>query len=370
MTGLGAVTPLGICVKDTWKRLIAGDCGIVNIQSHLDDDRFNGIPSKIAGLVPGFKPSAYVSIDARRMARFTQLALAAAEEALTDSGLSLQSAALKESTGVCIGSGIGSFEDAYDTSIKFHQQGYHKVSPLFIPRLLTNMAAGHMSIHFGFQGPSHTVSTACTTGAHAIGDASRFISHGDANVMVAGASESCIHPLALAGFARSRSLSTSFNEEPTQASRPFDAARDGFVIAEGAGIMVLEEREHALRRDARVYAEVRGYGLSSDASHLIAPHPQGEGAFLSMTRAINDARLIPAEIDYVNAHATSTRLGDRVENDAIKRVLLGPGGKSSADQLNISSTKGATGHLLGAAGAVEALFTVLSLYNVRTAILS
>lgn len=240
-------------------------------------------------------------------------------------------------------------------------QGAKKVSPLFVPKLLINLAAGHISMKFGFEGPSHAVATACTAGAHSIGDASLFIATGKADVMVAGGAESCIHPLAFVGFERSRSLTTSFNDLPEQASRPFDAARDGFVIGEGAAVLVLESLPHALERNANIYAEIAGYGMSSDAHHMTAPPPDGHGAFRSMRMALHDAKIPPSDVDYINAHATSTLLGDLAENRAIKSLMLGDDGKKGAEDINVSSTKGATGHLLGAAGAIEALFSILTI---------
>lgn len=262
---------------------------------------------------------------------------------------------------MCIGSGIGSLQDAYDTSLAFSTGGYKKLSALFVPRLLINLAAGHITLKHGFRGPNHAVSTACTTGAHSIGDASRFIQFGDADVMVAGGAEACVHPLAIAGFARAKSLATAWNADPAASSRPFDRDRAGFVIGEGAGVMVLEELEHARRRGARIYAEVRGYGLSADAHHITAPPKDGGGALLSMRRALVHAGIAPEKVDYVNAHATSTMLGDAAENAAIKTLFAGA---RSGKQITVSSTKGAVGHLLGAAGAVESLFTVLAVSEV------
>ncbi|KAJ8108226.1 hypothetical protein OPT61_g8317 [Boeremia exigua] len=369
VTGLGLVTPLGIGVRRTWQRLIDGHCGITSTKDL--SPKFAILPSQVAAVVPlGLKADGkwnakeYMGAgDERRMAKFVQYAMVASEEALNDAGWAPKKEEDLENTGVCIGSGIGSLDDAYDTAVAFEKGGHRKVSPLFVPRLLINLAAGHISMRYGFKGPNHAATTACTTGAHSIGDASRMIQLGDANVMVAGGAESCIHPLAISGFARARSLATEFNDRPTEASRPFDRDRDGFVIGEGAGVVVLEELEHAKARGAHIYAELAGYGLSSDAYHMTAPREDGQGPRLAMKKALKQAGITPAAVDYVNAHATSTPLGDAAENRAIKDLLLSENGKKNAFDINVSSTKGAVGHLLGAAGSVEAIFTILGLHN-------
>ena len=275
-----------------------------------------------------------------------------------------------ELTGVCLGSGIGNLEDLYDTSIAYAQdKNYRKIHPLFVPRLLINLGAGHISMRYGLQGPNHTVTTACTTGAHSLGDAARFIKAGDADVMIAGGSESCVHPLAIGGFARSRSLATDFNDTPATASRPFDKSRAGFVIGEGAACVVLEEFEHAKKRGARIYAELAGYGCSADAHHLTAPREDGAGALLAMKKALKHAEVAPEKVDYINAHATSTPLGDAAENQAIKSLMLGEQGWSRAADINVSSSKSALGHLLGAAGAIEAVISILTIDEVSRALL-
>ncbi|KAF2638610.1 3-oxoacyl-synthase-like protein [Massarina eburnea CBS 473.64] len=333
--------------------------------------QFAALPSQVAAVVPeGKKENGMWNVkewlspgDERRMARFAQYAMVASEEALCDAGWEPNSEEDLEATGVYMGSGIGSLDDVYDTTIAYEKGGYKKVSPLFVPRLLINLAAGHVSMRYGFRGPNHAATTACTTGAHSIGDAARLIQFGDADVMVAGGAESCIHPLAISGFARARSLATEWNDRPTESSRPFDRDRDGFVIGEGAGVMVLEEYEHAKARGAKIYAQLAGYGLSSDAHHMTAPREDGQGPRLAMKHALRHAGLKPSSIDYINAHATSTPLGDAAENRAIKDLLLGEDGKSKASDINISSTKGAIGHLLGASGSVEAIFTVLAMHH-------
>ncbi|KAI9702555.1 MAG: Mitochondrial beta-keto-acyl synthase [Candelina mexicana] len=383
VTGLGAVTPLGVGVTPSWSRLLKGHCGIVSVRGR--GSRFAELPCQIAAVVPsewhrheGRKAEELLSRDAshdrgfgsrdkvvsqraRKQALFIQYAMAAASQAMEDAAWCIDSEEKQQATGVCLGSGIGNLEDVYTTSVLFEKEGYHKVSPLFVPRLLINLAAGHLSMKFHLKGPNHAVTTACTTGAHAIGDASRFIAFGDADVMLAGGAESCIHPLAVAGFARAKSLAVGYNETPHLASRPFDQARSGFVMGEGAGVLLLEELEHAKARQVPIYAEVKGYGLSGDAHHMTAPAESGEGAFLAMKRALQKAGIPPSAVDYVNAHATSTTLGDTAENRAIKRLLLGENGKGKASDINVSSNKGSIGHLLGAAGAVEAIFTILAM---------
>ncbi|CAG8487612.1 10786_t:CDS:2 [Ambispora gerdemannii] len=384
VTGLGLVTPLATGVQKTWQELINGNCGIISLVPHEGTEKkedttilpvysgFEGLPSTVAGVVKrgkakegGFDPEEWLDRgDERKMALFTQFAIASAKQALADAQWAADTDYGKERTGVCIGSGVGSLEDVVSTTLIFERQGYRKISPFFVPRMLINMAAGHLTMKYGFRGPNHAVATACTTGAHAIGDASRFIQFGDADVMVAGGSESCIHPLSIAGFAKAKSLVTKMNDRPKESSRPFDREREGFVMGEGAGILVLEELEHAKKRGARIYAELCGYGLSGDAHHMTAPPEDGSGAALAMKRALHHAKS-ENEIDYINAHATSTILGDIAENRAIANVfpnrVIDKGNMSNV--LAVSSTKGAIGHLLGAAGAVEAIFTVLAVYE-------
>ncbi|RYP32046.1 hypothetical protein DL767_005400 [Monosporascus sp. MG133] len=288
-------------------------------------------------------------------------AVAATEMALADSSWRPTDQKGLASTGVCLGSGIGNLEEMYATTLAFEQDGYKKVSPLFVPQILINLAAGHISMKYGFQGPNHAVTTACTTGAHSIGDASRFIAFGDADVMVAGGAESCIHPLTFAGFGRSRSLSTAYNDDPPSSSRPFDRRRNGFVVSEGAAVVVLEELEHAKTRGARIYAELRGYGTSGDAHHMTAPHADGSGALLAMKRALKHAGIKPRQVDYINAHATGTAVGDVAEALAIRSLMSGEEGHADESQVTVSSTKGSIGHLLGAAGAIEAIFAMMAI---------
>ena len=349
---------------------------------------FQALPSQVAGIVPkGFSSDGawtashhLTPTEIRQTANFAQYGLAASAEALADAGFSNGAGLDPERTGVCLGSGIGSLEDLYDTSLAYAGAAnttsktsspvpnYRKIHPLFVPRLLINLGAGHISMRYKLRGPNHAATTACTTGAHSIGDASRFIAFGDADIMLAGGAESCIHPLAIGGFARSRSLATDYNDDPESASRPFDRNRAGFVIAEGAAVLVLEEFEHAKKRGARIYAEMAGYGCSADAYHLTAPREGGSGALQAMQRALKNANTRPAEVDYFNAHATSTPLGDKAENAAIKTLMLSENGVDKASMINLSSTKGATGHLLGAAGALEAMFCVMAIHEVRVLI--
>ncbi|KAH7037848.1 putative3-oxoacyl--synthase [Microdochium trichocladiopsis] len=374
VTGLGAITPLGVGVKHTWTRLLAAESGITSVAHYEPQRRWKGLTSTVAGVVPKttaesgtgkddglWHPNDWLTAtDQRRMSLFSQYASAAAEMALEDAAWKPTSQHDLEATGVCIGSGIGNLEELFDTTLAFEESGYRKVTPLFVPKILINLAAGLVSMKYGFQGPNHAATTACTTGAHSVGDASRFIAFGDADVMVAGGSEACIHPLTLAGFGRSRSLSTAFNRDPPSSCRPFDSQRNGFVVAEGAAVLVLEELEHAKTRGARIYAELSGYGCSGDAYHMTAPREDGSGAALAMRRALKHARVKPGQVDYVNAHATSTVVGDAAEALAIQSIMSGPEGYTNEKDVTVSSTKGALGHLLGAAGAIEALFTVLA----------
>ncbi len=360
VTGLGLVTPLGTGVSGNWERLIAGQSGLGLI------DRFDvsDLPAKVAGLVPTdptdplhFNPDVVGSAkDRRRMDDFIVFGMAAAIEAVTDSGWIPQDAEDRERTGVMIGSGIGGLPNIGETEKILMAGGPRKVSPFFIPSSLINLVSGHVSIRFGFQGPNHAVVTACSTGAHAIGDAARIIKYGDADVMVAGGAEAAVCRLGMAGFAAARALSTDFNDDPTAASRPWDERRDGFVMGEGSGVVVLEEYEHAKARGAKIYGEVLGYGMSGDAYHITSPAEDGNGGFRAMRNAINDAKITPTDIDYINAHGTSTVMGDRIELGAVKRLF-----GDHAYHLAMSSTKSAIGHLLGAAGSVEAIYSLLAM---------
>jgi 3-oxoacyl-[acyl-carrier-protein] synthase II len=360
VTGIGIVSPLGKGVEGNWKQLIAGASGI----RPIDHFRVDDLPARIGGAVPTaedhpyrFDPDAVASAkDRRRMGDFIVYGLAAAEEAIADSGWAPKDEESLERTGVIIGSGIGGLPNIASAEKTLEAGGPRKISPFFIPSSLINLISGHVSIRHGFKGPNHSVVTACSTGAHAIGDASRIIKYGDADVMVAGGAEAALCRLGIAGFAAARALSTSYNDTPTAASRPWDKGRDGFVMGEGAGVLVLEEYEHAKARGATIHAEVLGYGMSGDAYHITAPAEDGNGGFRAMRGALRDSGLAFDQIDYVNAHGTSTPLGDEIELGAVKRLF-----GDHAYTLSMSSTKSAIGHLLGAAGAVEAIFSVLAL---------
>ncbi len=358
VTGMGIVCPLGVGVERVWQRLINGCSGITAIQSFDVTE----LPAKIAGQVPpGTRSDGGLDLaewippkDQRKMDRFIQLALVAAEEAVRDSGWLPEDEPDRWATGVMIGSGIGGLQTIAESAVLVHEGRIRRISPFFIPAALINLASGHISIKYGFKGPNHAVVTACATGVHAIGDAARLISFGDAEVMVAGGAEAPICQLGLAGFCAARALSTGFNDSPAHASRPWDKDRDGFVMGEGAAVVVLEEHDHAVRRGAHIYGEIAGYGLSGDAHHITAPPPGHEGAFRAMQAALRNSHATPDEIQYVNAHGTST-FADDLELEAVER-LFGPAAKGLA----MSSTKSAIGHLLGAAGAAEAIFSILA----------
>ncbi|MYK12620.1 MAG: beta-ketoacyl-ACP synthase II [Rhodospirillaceae bacterium] len=369
VTGIGLTTPLGVTVAETWDNLVNGRSGIRAVTRFDVSD----LPCRVAGQVPrpdlGEAPGSapdYVTPfaaedtiprkDLRKIDNFIVYAIAAAEQAIADAGWTADTEEDRDRAGVLIGSGIGGLETIYDGSIVLHERGPRRISPFFIPSALINEASGHVSIKYGFKGPNHSVVTACSTGAHAIGDAARLIMLDDADVMVAGGTEAAVCRLGMAGFCAARAMSTGFNDEPVRASRPWDRDRDGFVMGEGAGIVLLEEYEHARRRGADIHAEIVGYGLSGDAYHITAPAEDGDGGFRSMRNAVRRAKLNLDDIDYVNAHGTSTPLGDEIELGAVKRLF---GDHSYA--LTMSSTKSAIGHLLGAAGSVEAIFSVLAL---------
>ena len=353
ITGLGIVSPVGIGLKDAWASIVAGQSGITKIT------RFDasGFASQIAGEVKNFEVTQYLSAkDARRMDVFIQYGLAAAIEAVKDSGIEVteQNA---EMIGVNIGSGIGGLPMIEETHDAYLEGGPRKISPFFVPGTIINMISGNLSIMYGFKGPNLAMVTACTTATHCIGDSARLIEYGDADIMIAGGSESTISPLAVGGFASARALSTR-NDDPVGASRPWDTGRDGFVLGEGAGVMVLEEYEHAKARGARIYAELAGFGMSADAFHMTAPCEDGEGAARCMRNALRNAGFNADQVDYINAHGTSTPLGDLAETVAIKRAL-----GDHARKTAISSTKSMTGHLLGAAGGVEAVFSAMSIHH-------
>jgi len=361
VTGLGLVTPLAANVKSSWKRLIDSESGIEKIYGFETED----LPAKIAGHVPdaeskdGFDPNRCLEVkEQRKVDRFIQFAIDAADQAIKDSGWEVRSDVDSVRAGVLVGSGIGGLSSIEAATLVLKEKGPRRMSPFFIPSCLINLASGQISIKYNFKGPNLSVVSACSTGAHAIGDAARLIKAGEADIMVAGGSEAAITRLGIAGFAAARALSTNYNEEPTTASRPWDEGRDGFVMGEGAGCVILEEYEHAKNRDAKIYAEILGYGLSADAHHITAPSADGDGGFRAMQAALHNGGINVDDINYINAHGTSTPLGDEIELGAIKRLF-----KNNINQMFVSSTKSSVGHMLGAAGAVEAIFSILSIVN-------
>jgi 3-oxoacyl-[acyl-carrier-protein] synthase II len=360
VTGLGIVSPLATGIEETWSRMLAGNSGAGPISKFDASD----LPCRIAFEVRrGDGANGTLNLDQwidhkdqRRNDFFIQYGLIAAQQALKDSGLEIKTHVQQCRAGVMVGAGIGGLPGIEETTLLLHEKGPRKISPFFIPGSLINLVSGQISIAHGLKGPNHAVVTACSSGTHAIGDAARLIALDDADVMVAGGAESCINRLGIAGFAACKALSTSFNDTPTKASRPYDKDRDGFVMGEGSGILVLEELEHAKARGAKIYAEIVGYGMSGDAYHITSPPPDGDGAFRCMTAALKRAGLPATEIDYINAHGTSTPVGDEIELRSVERVMDGKVAK-----LSMSSTKSSIGHLLGAAGAVEAIFCVLAI---------
>jgi len=367
VTGIGLLTPLGQGTELSWRRILAGESGAGRITAFDVSDyacqvacevpRVDGRGGGGPDVEGSFDPDKTMSAkDRRRVDDFILYGMAAADEAVRDAGWMPEDEESRERTGVIIGSGIGGLGTIAETAIELHEKGPRRVSPFFIPSSLINLISGQVSIRYSFKGPNHAVVTACATGAHAIGDAARLIKYGDADVMIAGGAEASVVPVGIAGFIACRAMSTNFNDEPTRASRPYDKDRDGFVMGEGAGILVLEELEHAKARGAKIYAEIIGYGLAGDAFHITAPAEDGSGGFRAMQAAIKDAKIAPADIDYINAHGTSTPLGDEIELGAVERML-----GNAASKVTMSSTKSATGHLLGAAGAIEAAFTILAI---------
>ena len=360
VTGMGIACPLGVGVEHVWKRMLAGHSGIGAIKSF----DASGLPARIAGEIPlgakadgGLDINEWIPIkDQKKMDRFIQFAMVAADEAVIDSGWMPKDEDQRYRTGVMIGSGIGGLETIHEAASLILQGKAKRISPFFIPSALINLASGQVSIRYGFKGPNHSVVTACATGVHALGDAARLISLGDADVMVAGGAEAAVCEIGMAGFCAARALSTGFNDTPSAASRPWDEARDGFVMGEGAGVVVLEELEHAKARGAKIYGEVIGYGMSGDAYHITAPAEGHDGAFRAMKAALASAGVTPDQIQYVNAHGTSTPLGDDLELEAVERLW-----GDAARGLAMSSTKSAVGHLLGAAGAVEGIFSILAI---------
>src|SRR5688572_14942781 len=360
VTGLGLVTPLGCGVEATWANILAGKSGANRINDFEVDD----IACQIAHRLPlgaaadgKYNPDEWMDTkEQRKVDPFIVYAMAASKQAIDDAGVEPKTSEEQERIGVLIGSGIGGVGGIYDASITLHEKGPRRISPFFIPGRLINLASGYVSIRFGLKGPNHSVVTACSTGAHAIGDSWRLIAMGDADVMVAGGAESAVNRLAMAGFAACRALSTGFNDEPQKASRPYDKDRDGFVMGEGAGVVVLEDYERAKSRGAKIYGEVVGYGMSGDAYHITAPSEDGDGGYRCMQAAIKRAGISASDIDYINAHGTSTPLGDEIELGAVTRLL-----GNHASEASMSSTKSAVGHLLGAAGSVEAIFSLLAI---------
>jgi len=368
VTGMGMVTPLGMGVDHNWAEITAGKSGIRKIESFDVSD----ITSKIAGIIPrsdsenpqngAFNPDLYWEPkEQRKVDIFITYGMAAAHEAIEDSGYKPETEEQQNRTGVLIGSGIGGLDEIYKTSTLMNEKGPRRISPFFVPASLINLVSGHVSIKYGYRGPNHSVVTACATGTHAIGDAARLIAFDDADVMIAGGAEGAVCRLGLAGFAAARALTTGYNDTPEKASRPWDRDRDGFVIGEGAGIVVLEEYEHAKKRGAKIYGEIIGYGLSGDAHHITSPAEDGNGGYRAMEAALKRAKVNPDQVDYINAHGTSTPVGDGIEFGAVKRLFA-----NALDTMSMSSTKSAIGHLLGAAGAVEVIY---SLKAMQTAVL-
>ena len=369
VTGVGLVTPLGVGADFVFKQLIAGksgcgtitrfDAGELNVRYACEVPRVNGIGGGGPDVEGSFDPDQTMPVrDQKRVDDFILYGVAAADEAIKDSGWVAETDEQKERTGVLLGAGIGGLETIAKTAIQLENEGARRISPFFVPSALINLISGHVSIRHQFKGPNHSVVTACATGAHAIGDATRLIKYGDADVMVAGGAEAAVCKIGVVGFAAARALSTGYNDDPLSASRLYDKDRDGFVLGEGSGVVVLEEYEHAKARGAKIYGEVVGYGLSGDAYHITAPAESGEGGYRAMRAALKDANLAPQDIQYVNSHGTSTPLGDEIELRAIERLF-----GEYCDGLTVSSTKSAIGHLLGAAGAVEAIFTLLAMQN-------
>jgi len=364
VTGMGMLTPLGCGVEHTWSRLIKGESGARKVETFEVSD----IAAKIACMIPRgdgsngtYNPDQWMDPkEQRKVDPFIVYAMCAARQALDDAGWHPKTEDEKCATGVLIGSGIGGIDGIADTAVTLHEKGPRRVSPFFIPGRIINLASGFVSIEFGLKGPNHAVVTACSTGAHAIGDAARMVALGDADVMVAGGAESPVNRISLAGFSALRALATAFNEDPTRASRPYDKDRDGFVMGEGAGVVIVEALEHAQARGAKIYAEVVGYGMSGDAYHITAPSPDGDGAFRCMTAALKRAGIAAGELDYINAHGTST-MADEIELGAVQKLV-----GNNAGKISMSSTKSCIGHLLGAAGAVEAIFSILAIRD-RTA---